>query len=113
MTTAIRLNGSRNKSSGKGVFPAIPEALPAAPRYEPILLSAEGALYSYTIIHPHPRTGLARFVLAYVDYPEDVRVFGRVQLPEGVAPRIGMKLRTVAVGEAEGFLFVPAGEDAA
>jgi uncharacterized OB-fold protein len=109
----MRLNGSRDKSSGKGVFPAIPETLPAALRYEPILLSAEGALYSYTIIHPHPKTGLAHFVLAYVDYPEDVRVFGRVQLPEGVPPSIGMTLCTVSADEAEGFLFVSAGENVA
>ena len=90
----IRLTGSRDKQTGKGIFPAIPAASPAAPRYEPLLLSEEATLYSFTIIHPNPKSGLPPFALAYADFPEGVRVFGRLQLLEGVRPQIGMRLRT-------------------
>jgi uncharacterized OB-fold protein len=92
----IRLTGSRDKQTGKGIFPAIPAASPAAPRYEPLLLSEEATLYSYTIIHPNPKSGLPPFALAYADFPEGVRVFGRLHLREGTRPQIGMRLRTAA-----------------
>ena len=98
----------------KGIFPAIPESSPAAPLYEPLLLSEEATLYSFTIIHPNPKTRLSPYVLAYADFPEQVRVFGRLEMPKDQKPRIGMRLRTVAASSADnasegrGYLFIPA-----
>jgi uncharacterized OB-fold protein len=115
----LRLRGSRDKSSGKGVFPAVPESSPSAPRYEPILLSEQATLYSYTIIHPNPKSGLPPFILAYADFPEEVRVFGRLELPDGERPRIGMRIRTVSAAApgteapASDYLFIPAEETVA
>lgn len=105
LETEVRLEGSRNLASGKGVFPAVPASSPAAPRYAPMTLSAQGVVYSFTIIHPNPKSGLAPFALAYVDFPEDVRVFGRLQ----GAPRIGMTVRTVsAAADLPGdYIFAP------
>jgi uncharacterized OB-fold protein len=64
-------------------------------------------LYSYTIIHPSPKAGLPPFALAYADFPEDVRVFGRLEFPAGARPAIGMRLRPVRPS-AGSYVFVPA-----
>ncbi|MBX9910811.1 MAG: OB-fold domain-containing protein [Beijerinckiaceae bacterium] len=93
---AITLKASRQRSTGLGVFPAIPRHSPSAPGFEDITLSPEAELYSFTVIHPNPRSGEAPFVLVYADFVENVRVFGVLDLPGDIAPRIGMRLRTVA-----------------
>ncbi|MCP6335838.1 OB-fold domain-containing protein, partial [Klebsiella pneumoniae] len=62
-------------------------------------------LYSFTVIHPSPKTGLAPFALVYADFPEDVRVFGRLDLPEGARPEIGMRIAPVGAS-AEAYVFV-------
>lgn len=103
---ALRLPASRDKASGRGVFPRIPEGSPVADRFAPITLSAEADLYSFTVIHPSPKTGLPSFVLVYADFPEEVRVFGRLDLPEGVRPAIGMRIAPVGVS-AETYVFAP------
>jgi len=114
--SVFRLRGSRDKSSGKGVFPAIPETSPSAPRYEPLPLSEQATLYSFTVIHPNPKSGLPPFFLAYADFPEEVRVFGRLKLPDGERPRIGMRIRTVSAAAPgtetaqSDYLFIPAEE---
>lgn len=103
------LQASRDRVTKRGLFPAIPAQSPAAPRYEAITLSPEATLYSFTIIHPNPKSGEKPFVLVYADFAEDVRVFGKLELPEGIAPRIGMRLRTV-IGDAGAYHFQPAQE---
>lgn len=100
----VRLEASREKASGKGVFPRIPENSPASGRFEPILLSPQATLYSFTVIHPNPKSGLKPFTLVYADFPEDARVFGKLDLAEGERPRIGSTLRVVDAPEA-GYLF--------
>lgn len=111
-----RLRGSRERVSGSCVFPAVPETSPAAVRYEPISLSEQATLYSYTVIHPSPKRGEQPFIVVYADFPEQVRVFGRLWLPEGAVARIGMALRVVAPQTHDGppgtdqYAFVPAGE---
>lgn len=106
---AIQLQASRDRSTGQGIFPAIPESSPSASRYEPLTLSDRAVLYSFTIIHPNPKTGQAPFALVYADFPEKTRVFGRLRMPEGERPRIGMALRPVADATA-GYAFIPAPE---
>ncbi|CAD5109965.1 Zn-ribbon domain-containing OB-fold protein [Zestomonas carbonaria] len=76
--TPQRLLASRKLSSGEITFPPVSPHSPLAAQYEPLPLATEGAIYSYTVIHPSPRSGLAPFALAYLDLPGPVRIFGRV-----------------------------------
>jgi len=88
----VRLHASRDRASGRCVFPRIPDSSPAAPRFQPVELSASATLYSYTVIHPNPKSGAKPFVLAYADFAEGARVLGRLKLAEGERPVIGMVL---------------------
>lgn len=85
-----RLVGSKDLKTGKCIFPRIPEESPSAHLYSAIVLSRRGVVYSFTIIHPNPKTGETPFALAYVDFPEGARAFGRLNLPLGERPTIGM-----------------------
>ncbi|MGO8021199.1 Zn-ribbon domain-containing OB-fold protein [Rhizobium leguminosarum] len=109
----VNLNASRDIQTGKGVFPRVPSTSPSADRYQPIKLSREAELYSFTVIHPNPKTGLKPFALIYADFAEDTRVFGRLQLNEGEKPKIGMRLRVSsddATGDIDSnYFFEPAG----
>lgn len=109
-----RLAASRHRSTGRYVFPRLPERSPAAPRYEPVTLSAHAELYSFTVIHPNPKTGQQPFTLVYADFPEGARVFGRLHLPEGeravIGTRLAVEIEMSAEDEAS-YAFVPARED--
>lgn len=94
--TGVNLQASRERKTGRGVFPRVPSASPSADRYEPITLPGEAMLYSFTVIHPNPKTSLKPVTLIYADFAEDTRVFGRLELPEGQKPVIGMALRVVS-----------------
>lgn len=110
------LKASRDKATGGGVFPRVPDQAVAAGRFEPITLSPTATLYSYTVIHPNPKTGEKPFTLVYADFPEEVRVFGRLVLRDGERPTIGMTLQVVPAGPAadsEAYLFVAASEHSA
>jgi uncharacterized OB-fold protein len=109
----VNLTASRDVKTGKGVFPRVPSASPSANRYQPITLSSEADLYSFTVIHPNPKTGLKPFALIYADFAEDTRVFGPLRLNEGEKPTIGMRVR-VATDDVTGdidtnYFFEPAG----
>jgi uncharacterized OB-fold protein len=84
------LVGSRDLQSGKFVFPRVPKNSPSAPRFTATDLSQHGILYSFTVIHPNPKTAEKPFVLAYVDFPEGARVFGRLDLRPETKAEIGM-----------------------
>ncbi|TZG34257.1 OB-fold domain-containing protein [Agrobacterium sp. B1(2019)] len=94
----VRLEASRDRETGKGVFPRLPATSPSVDRFEPITLSTEATLYSHTTIHPNPKMGKPPFTLVYADFPEDVRVFGRLHLRPGEKPVIGSKLHVHADG---------------
>jgi len=89
------LQASREKTTGHGIFPRVPDTSPSADRYEPILLSPEAILYSFTVIHPNPKTGQQPFTLIYADFPESTRVFGRLVLRAGERPQIGAAVQVV------------------
>lgn len=108
---ALRLPASREIATGRGIFPPVPPHSPSAPRYALLTLSEQAVLYSFTVIHPAPKTGQPPFTLAYADFPEQVRVFGPLSLPGDAAPRIGMALRVL--GTPEAYRFVPAEESMA
>ena len=114
------LEASRDKTTGGGVFPRVPDHSPSAFRFDPITLSPTARLYSFTVIHPNPKSGEAPFALVYADYPEEVRVFGRLSLPDGERPTIGMALVAVSTDpdqpqpdDGGAYVFVPAAENIA
>jgi hypothetical protein len=91
----MNLVASRSKETGKSLFPQIPSTSPASVLYEPIQLSDVATIYSFTVIHPGKKTGLPPFTMIYADYPEGVRVMGRLG---GVAV-IGVRVRARAIVE--------------
>lgn len=102
-TTPPSLRASRHRQNGEIFFPAVIDESPLSSQFEDALLDTEGQVYSFTIMHPSPKSGLSPFVLAYVDLPGPVRLFGRlVGSPE--RPVIGEKCRVIA-DDTYGYLF--------
>ena len=109
------LVGSKDLKTGKCIFPRIPETSPSASRYAAVELSRRGTVYSFTVIHPNPRTGEKPFTLAYVDFPEGARAFGRLHLATGETARVGMIVEVCVQSTAEAgtlYHFNPAKEQA-
>lgn len=102
-TTPPMLSASRQATSGEIFFPAVPTDSPLADQFQDTTLSVEGRVYSFTIMHPSPKSGLNPFVLAYVDLPGPVRLFGRIN-GSNSRPFIGEKCRVVA-DETFGYVF--------
>lgn len=102
-----QLLASRDRATGEYVFPAVPDASPLALHHDIVPVTGTGTVYSYTVIHPSPKSGLTPYALGYVDFPGPVRIFGRLQ---GTSrPTIGQ--RYTAQPDAEfGYVFqaVPA-----
>lgn len=73
------LLASRDRASGELVFPAVDSSSPLAARHETVPVSGAGAVYSVTVIHPSPKSGLAPYALGYVDFDGPVRIFGRIE----------------------------------
>ena len=46
--------------------------------FEPAPLGERGRLYSYSEIHVAPRQFEVPYIVGYVDFPADVRVFGQI-----------------------------------
>jgi uncharacterized OB-fold protein len=80
---------SRDRSSGEIVFPPVPDASPLAASHELTQIAPEGVVYSYSVIHPNPKSGQPPYALGYVDLRGPVRIFGRI---EG-RPSIGARCR--------------------
>ena len=105
-----RLLASRELESGHVFFPPLPASSPLAPRFETIALSSHAVLYSFTIIHPNKKAKKPPFTLAYADYPENVRVFGRYEGRSDARPAIGEKLSVTFIEDDLGrpqYIFKP------
>jgi hypothetical protein len=88
------LLASRNRHTGAVVFPPVQETSPLAQDHEPIAIGRHGRLYSYTVIHPNPKTGRAPHAMGYIDLDDQpVRLFG--QLHGAAAPAIGARYRAM------------------
>lgn len=74
----MRLLASSHRETGELVFPPVSVHSPLIEHYDTVTLAGEGVLYSYTIIHPGPKSGLPPFALGYLDLPGPARLFGRV-----------------------------------
>jgi uncharacterized protein len=91
-TGGKQLLASKERCTGKHFFPPIKPSSPLAGQYEVVVLSSSATLYSFTIIHPNKKSGKPPFALAYADFPENVRVFGVLEMPSDVRPLIGQDL---------------------
>ena len=89
-----RLLASCHRASGEIVFPPVSVHSPLADQYEGLSLEGEGTLYSFTVIHPSPKSGQQPFALGYLDLPGPARLFGRVNGAR--RPVIGDRCRIVA-----------------
>lgn len=86
-------------------FPPLPATSPLAANSQLVELTGTPVLYSYTIVHASPKANKPPQPLGQVDFPEGVRVFGRIELPEGRRPVIGEPLQTVLQHSAEGAIY--------
>lgn len=75
----VRLVGSVCNDCNKRMFPpsdVCPECM--SENLSPTKFSAEGTLYSWSVVHAAPKGWKLPFVAAYVDLPEEVRVFAHI-----------------------------------
>lgn len=72
------LLASRDQRTGEWIFPAVPDDSPLAARHASAPVTGVGLVYSFTVIHPAPKTGQPPYALGYVDFPGPVRIFGRL-----------------------------------
>jgi uncharacterized protein len=86
-------------------FPPLPLTSPLRERTETVDLRGTPTLYSYTVMHPSPKTGKPPVALGYADYPEGVRIFGRLIYPEGRRPCIGDTLAPCLIETEEGAVY--------
>jgi uncharacterized OB-fold protein len=73
------LLASRHRQTGVLRFPQLAGDGVLAAAHEQVSLVSTGRLYSFTTVHPNPKTGEAPFALGYVDLPGPVRIFGRIR----------------------------------
>ncbi|MCK0517378.1 Zn-ribbon domain-containing OB-fold protein [Williamsia sp. DF01-3] len=105
----VRLLVSTSSTSPHLVFPA-------EPGRDVISLNTEGRLYTWTSQEFRPPAPpyigpeqFTRFGVGYVDFPEGVRVEGRLTTCDPAELAIGQRMRTVVIpfGEAVTFAFEP------
>lgn len=82
-----RLLAARERATGEWIFPALPDHSPLAAAHDSVAIAGTGTVYSFTVIHPAPKTGLAPYAVGYVDFAGPVRLFGR--LVGNARPAIG------------------------
>ncbi|MEJ8858787.1 OB-fold domain-containing protein [Variovorax robiniae] len=95
-------------------FPPMPATSPLAARSELVELIGTPSLYSYTVVHSSPKANKAPQPLGQVDFPEGVRVFGRLDMPGGRRPVIGEPMRVCIEPNEAGpiYAFRPVHEEA-
>jgi uncharacterized OB-fold protein len=115
-----RLIGGRRKSDGKVVFP-LPIG-PEAKNFDPIRLSPQGTLWSFTVQRFRPKSppyagaddeaSFQPYALGYVELPE-VIVESRIETSDFAALKVGQPMRLKLVpfarvgGEALSYAFEP------
>jgi len=96
------LQASRHHTTGAWRFPAVAEHSPLASQYATVPVHGSGAVYSFTVIHPAPKTGLPPYALGYVDFDGPLRVFGRLEGKD--RPTIGARYVPVS-SDTFGYVF--------
>ena len=78
----IRLVGARCTSCGSVFFPARKRCTHCfSHELERHALSPTGKIYSFSVVHAASPAFNPPYVVAYVDFPENVRVFGKLEIP--------------------------------
>lgn len=96
-----RLIASRDTRTAALRFPAFTDDSPLVAGHETVEIPELGKVYSFSTVHPNPKSGAQPFALGYVDLPGPVRIFGRIA---GGEVRIGATCQ--AVPDAEfGYVF--------
>jgi uncharacterized protein len=105
----VVLLACRRMNSDALFFPPPPSTSPGAPRATLVPLSGTPTLYSFTVMHPSPKTGKPPVPLGFADFPEGVRIFGRLIYPEGRRPAIGDALQPCLIDtqDSEIYAFEP------
>jgi len=96
------LTGSQCKDCGFKLFPpteVCPECL--SRNMSPLHISTKGKLYCYTKVHVAPPSWVAPYLIGYVDMPEGVRVFGKIEVDREKDLRIDMPV-VVNFSESDG-----------
>ena len=91
----VRLVGSECGDCGKKAYPpsdVCPECM--SENLSPIKLSTQGKLYSWSVVHAAPKGWTLPFIAAYVDLPEDVRVFAHIVDADPDSLEIDMEVET-------------------
>lgn len=89
----IVLLAARRKGREGLHFPPLPATSPLFADFEIVEIDSAPTLYSYTIVHSSPKANKAPAPLGLADFPEGLRVFGRLDFPAGRRPAIGEGLR--------------------
>ena len=117
-----RLIGGVRRADGKVVFPK--PVGPEGDNYDPLPLSAEGVLWSFTVQRFRPKSppyaghdddkSFTPYALGYVELPGQVIVESRIETEDFAALRVGMPMRLTltpfrkAGGEVLSYAFQPA-----
>lgn len=118
----VRLIASRCKKCGQHHLPKVAFCGSCrGTQFEDATLSASGNLYSFTVIHAPPAGYPEIYVVGYVDFPEQVRVFGQVRADDRAALHcdmpVGVEIATLKKlqdgSSVEGYRFVPLSAGAA
>ncbi|SAK84266.1 hypothetical protein AWB79_05744 [Caballeronia hypogeia] len=86
-------------------FPPLPPTSPLIDATELVALAGTAALYSFTVMHPSPKTGKPPMPLGFADYPEGLRIFGRLMYPPGRRPAIGDALKACLIETEDGEIY--------
>jgi uncharacterized protein len=87
------------------LFPPLPPSSPRAAATKLVPLTGTPVLHSFTVMHPSPKTGKPPVPLGFADYPEGVRIFGRLLYPEGRRPEIGDRLTPRLIEAEDGEIY--------
>ena len=101
---SVRLVGGRCGDCGTTFFPSAhvcPECM--SEKVAPTDLSSDGSLYSWSVVHAAPKGWNLPFIAAYVDLPEDIRVFAHIVEvdPDSLAMDMAVKTRIATLGSDE------------
>jgi uncharacterized OB-fold protein len=81
-------------------FPPFPPTSPLFKDSQIVELESTPTLYSFTVVHASPKANKAPQPLGLADFPEGLRVFARLDYPQGRRPVIGEPLR-LSISETE------------
>ncbi|MBK20379.1 MAG: hypothetical protein CMM52_16225 [Rhodospirillaceae bacterium] len=100
----VQLVGSECGECGKNVFPptdVCPQCM--SENLSSRKLSAQGKLYSWSVVHAAPKGWDLPFIAAYVDLPEEVRVFAHIvdADPEALEMEMPVEARIAVLGSDE------------